>query len=256
MMIKVRAVLIILAGFYLFAAPQALLASSSFKTRLFYQANVLYGEKKYNEAIKDYQDIIKQGYTSGNIYYNLGNSYFKLDNYPRALLYYARAKRIIPRDTDLIFNYRYVLSLANPNYQVLRHNLSIVFLNKTFGSLNINELLIFLTGLNIIIFLLLILRIFFRSFKKYSLYFVFILGIILFTGFYYFLTEAPKIGREAIIVVPTTEAKFSPHKYATTYFTLLGGDKVTIIETNDKWVKIKRSDGRRGWIPEITEEKI
>ena len=76
---------------------------------LFYQANNLYEEGRYEEAAVAYRQLLEQGYESGNLYFNLGNTYFKMGRTGWAVLYYEKAKRLIPRDADLRANLGYAL---------------------------------------------------------------------------------------------------------------------------------------------------
>jgi len=76
----------------------------------FVAAGMAYKEGRYDTAIKRYNTILKGDRVSGPLYYNLGNSYFKKKNIGQAVLNYERAKKFIPRDSDLNFNERYVHS--------------------------------------------------------------------------------------------------------------------------------------------------
>ena len=75
---------------------------------LFKQANGFYQKGEYNKAADIYQQMITSGYKSGNLYYNLGNTYYKLGQKGMAILYYEKAKRLIPGDADLKANLAYV----------------------------------------------------------------------------------------------------------------------------------------------------
>ena len=62
----------------------------------------------YQEAIKDYEALLKEG-VSAEFYYNLGNAYYRSDNITRAMLNYERALLLSPGDKDI----RYNLQIAN-----------------------------------------------------------------------------------------------------------------------------------------------
>jgi len=255
-MIKIKGAVVTLTVFFIWLMPAVSFGRGRVDTAGFYEGNAFYGEKQYDKAIQQYQQILEQGYVSGNIYYNLGNCYYKKGDYPRALLYYERAKRLIPHDADLASNYQFVSSLVKSSYRKPQQKYYSLLLKKVFGSFGVNELLVIFTMINILIFLILILRLFFAALRRYSMYLVVILCVILSMEFYYSLTEISAIGKEAIIVAPTVAVRFEPRSDATTYFTLWGGDKIIVIENGDKWEKIKRGDGKTGWIPKTAEEKI
>ncbi|MCJ7813377.1 tetratricopeptide repeat protein, partial [bacterium] len=91
---------------FLFQNPHGLVGQTDI---FFHEANQLYQEGNYSAAVESYQNILDTGYDSGSIYYNMGNCYYKMQNIGYAILYYERAKRLIPGDEDLKLN----LTLAN-----------------------------------------------------------------------------------------------------------------------------------------------
>ena len=57
-----------------------------------------------------------------------------------------------------------------------------------------------------------------------------------------------QIEKEAVVVAQAAEAKFEPFDDATTFFSLSEGELVSAQATKKDWVKVKRSDGRSGWV--------
>ena len=68
-----------------------------------------YAKGNYQQAIKDYQEILKTG-VSSEFYYNLVNAYYRTDNITQALLAYERALQLSPGDNDIRFNLQYARS--------------------------------------------------------------------------------------------------------------------------------------------------
>ena len=66
-------------------------------------ADTEYEKRNYQQAIKDYEELLQNG-VSYEVYYNLGNAYYRLDNIPRAILSYERALRLSPNDEDVRVN--------------------------------------------------------------------------------------------------------------------------------------------------------
>lgn len=62
-----------------------------------------YKKGNYQQAIRDYEELLKQG-PSVELYYNLGNAYYRTDNITRAVLNYERALLLSPGDDDIKFN--------------------------------------------------------------------------------------------------------------------------------------------------------
>lgn len=65
------------------------------------QANRAYLDGDYNTAILLYEALLADGAKSGVIYYNLGTIYFQSEILDRAWLNLMRAKRYLPRDSDV-----------------------------------------------------------------------------------------------------------------------------------------------------------
>ena len=62
-----------------------------------------YKKCNYQQAIKDYEDLLKKG-ACVDMYYNLGNAYYRTDNITHAVLNYERALMLSPGDDDIRFN--------------------------------------------------------------------------------------------------------------------------------------------------------
>ena len=70
----------------------------------FNRGNELYRAGKYQEAVKEYESIIKQGKFSAELYFNLGNAYYRDRQLARAILSYERAAQLHPNDPDIEHN--------------------------------------------------------------------------------------------------------------------------------------------------------
>ena len=66
-------------------------------------ADSAYARQQYQQAIKDYEELLGDG-VSAELYYNLGNAYYRTDNITRAVLNYERALLLSPGDGDIRFN--------------------------------------------------------------------------------------------------------------------------------------------------------
>lgn len=216
--------------------------------RFFYKGNSLYEQGQYDKAIAEYSHILKDGFASGNLFYNLGNCYFKEGELGMAILNYERALRLMPRDRDLESNYRFARSNMT-RYVAVRKKWYLNLCERAFGKMTINELTIFLSSLYCVFGALLILAGFINGRPKRYLYYIsIVLCIVGFFGIFSLIDKIDRVGKEAIIIVEKTDAKFEPFKKATAHFTLYEGMKVYIISKRDQWLKIKRADGKTGWV--------
>ncbi len=70
----------------------------------FDEGNQRYQDGDFDGALASYARILEEGLESGDLYYNLGNTYFKRGELGPAILYYERARRLMPADDDLLAN--------------------------------------------------------------------------------------------------------------------------------------------------------
>ena len=78
----------------------------------FDEGNQRYQAGDFDEALERYAQILDDGLESGELYYNIGNTYFKLGELGPAILYYERARRLMPSDGDLLANLELARSLT------------------------------------------------------------------------------------------------------------------------------------------------
>lgn len=223
--------------------------------RLFYRGNDLYAEGKYSEAIEEYSRIVEEGYENGGLYYNLGNSYFKIGDIGRAILNYERAKRLIPRDADLESNYRHARSLVEGQTYTPNYNFVMRFIRNMFSQFTINEITLLLSIIFVIVTVILIAAVYIGP-KRNLIITIAILGLVFVVGVIALNQKSGAIGKESVVVTESTEAKFEPFDRATTHFTLYEGMKVNKIIDKEDWYKIKRLDGKAGWIKKTSLEVI
>ena len=218
---------------------------------IFNKANVLYEEKKYSEAIKLYESILKKGYESGYLFYNLGNAYFKKGELGKAILNYEKALKFIPLDSDLRTNYNYALSLIKVPVKDLESFWFTRFLNKVFSPFTVDNLTILLSL--IYLFLLSVLTLFFRKHRK-----VIVLSLIslFFFSFSGLILKVSKQGKEAIVITKEAQVKFAPLDEATLYFRVYEGQKLRIISQEGSYYKVRDHRQKIGWVEKKALEVI
>jgi len=70
----------------------------------FRAANQLYNAEKFTEAASSYEKIEPK---TAHVYYNLGNAWFRLNRLGPAVLNYERARKLAPRDPDILANLKF-----------------------------------------------------------------------------------------------------------------------------------------------------
>ncbi len=238
-----------------FIHPAIAEMSKSDAKSLFIQAGKMYQSGKYSGAIAKYEEILEGSRESGAVYYNLGNSYYKNKNLGRAILNYQRAKRLIPRDRDLDFNQRYAFAQAG----VLKDSSSLTFVYKIF-----DRHIQFYTKEEMVVIIMLV-SLFGLSFFMGFLYMnvtkknrvlissFFILGVTVFvSGF----VLKCKYEKSQAVTLSKVKVFFEPRVNATVYYSLKEGEVIKIQQEREYWIKIKRSDGRLGWVQSSSIEEI
>ena len=82
----------IITVFLLFFAGCVLFAQDI--ESLMLSGNENFQNKRFENAIENYQAILKQGFISPELYYNLGNSYFRIGELGNAILFYEKSSDI------------------------------------------------------------------------------------------------------------------------------------------------------------------
>jgi len=77
---------------------------------IFREANEAYEADELEEAGAHYEVMIAKGAANGAVYFNLGNTYFRMGDFGRAILCYEKAKKVSPRDPDIVHNLTHVKS--------------------------------------------------------------------------------------------------------------------------------------------------
>ncbi len=223
---------------------------------LFAEGNAYYEKGEYSEAITEYQKILDSGYESEGIYYNIGNSFFRMGKTGRAILNYERAKRLMPRDADINANYRFAKAEVKGKNIVEKGLWAWRPLRRYYNNFTVNELTwISEAGYVILIVLLLMVMLLPAQKRRLGLIAgVILLGVLL--NSFILWHEAAGFEKDSVVVMPSEDVRFGPFESATKFFTLYEGMTVSVLKCKDGWCKIRRADGKVGWIKSDSVEKI
>jgi len=219
----------------------------------FVAAGIAYEEGRYDAAIERYNAILKGNRVSGPLYYNLGNSYFKKKNVGQAVLNYERAKKFIPRDSDLKFNEQYVRSKIDQQTDAKQS-----VLDRAIGShiqfYTIDEMAIILYCLGLMIGIIHLIALYVQWPQTVTSW---VIAALIFTLFIYSTGLVAKVQAELELAVVMTGSNtlFEPRTDSTVHFKLSEGMKARILKRQGNWIKIERLDGKVGWVDrEVLEE--
>lgn len=237
-------ILILLASIFLKAS---FVFSYDSHQKAFARANSFYEQGRYEEAIKEYEGILASGWESGNLYYNLGNCYFKKGKLGWAIFYYEKARRLLPQDKDLEANYEYAISLAEGRASSAKRGIFKMFSDFR-DAFSIDALTILVALFYYLVLISILVGLFWEKFKRRTFDLSFILAIFFVLGIFLLQQKVSLLGKEAIVIEKKVEARFEPLQKADIYFTLYEGTKVRLLSSKDNWWKIKRDDGKSGWV--------
>ncbi|MCL6099060.1 MAG: tetratricopeptide repeat protein [Bacteroidetes bacterium] len=220
--------------------------------QLMLDANKLYQEGQYENAIQSYQKILSQGYESGPLYFNLGNAYFRTGKLGYAIFNYEKGLKLDPNDDDLIYNLRIANSRTVDKISELPKLFIISWWEGIVTSLTITGwsvmvILFYLILIASIAVYLLVRKVQLQRFAfmsgSFSLAILILLSVMLFS----------RINREAstdygILLSPSYSVKASPDSKSSDAFVIHEGIKFTIEDHVSDWDKIRLVDGKVGWI--------
>ena len=246
--------------FLIFSISTALYLNAQEADSLLIKANNLFVEGKYQHAVDSYENILKLGYESSELYYNLGNAYYKQNIIARAILNYEKALQLAPNDNDINYN----LELTNRLVIDKIEKLPVFFVTGWIRSLKNLFSSDFWAIISIVTFVVSLLFISFylysrsSSFKILSFWLGFIAILISGTSFIFSYQQKQKIliSDTAIVMNPAVTVKSSPDISGTDLFVIHEGTKVWVDDEISGWNEIKLSDGSKGWLKTEDIESI
>jgi tetratricopeptide (TPR) repeat protein len=221
-------------------------------TNDFDNGNQLYQAGKYQEAIKRYEQLLKSGVHSSELYFNIGNCYFKLHKTAPAIFNFEKALLLNPNDCEILNNLDFVkkttidevVEAPKVGFSALIQSFTSSHHYNTWAWIAVVFSILFLISFIIYFFSIstLVKRIFFTSMI------VFLLAdlVSIFSGFYE--KSISENQHFAIVFENSISVKSEPKSSATEVFVLHEGTKVSVLETMNSYKKIQLLDLKQGWI--------
>lgn len=223
---------------------------------MFERANELYTNGELEQAAVGYRFLTEQGIANGYLFYNLGNTEFQLGNTGKAILWYERAARYLPRFGDLKYNLNYARqTLVDEEFRQPVYSGTVGFFMGFHHYLNLRESLLLLLFIIWMFAFFVIVRILICSEKPAGIVrsWIGVTGIVLTLGI---LSTGYKIHRlyyeqEAIVLASALDVKTGAGKDFSTHFTLHEGTKVRVIQLQEGWARIDlpAAPGYTGYVP-------
>ena len=224
------------------------------------EADSAYVRGQYQQAIKDYEELLKQG-ASADLYYNLGNAYYRTENITRAVLNYERALLFSPGDRDIRFNLQIARSKTIDKIVPESEMFFFTWYRSVVNLMSVDAwACLSLLSLALVIVLLLVYLFSERLWLRKIGFFGGVVLLILFVMGNVFAWQQRQNLMErkgAIVMVPSVAVKSTPAKSGTDLFILHEGTKVLISDRAMKgWKEIRVADGKEGWVESHQIEEI
>jgi tetratricopeptide (TPR) repeat protein len=218
----------------------------------FAMANQAYSEGHFQEAVDGYQNLVKSGQWSANLFYDLGNAWFRLGNFGEAILNYERALALDPHHPEAAANLalvrdearalelkrnaieRYIEAGTATQYSIVA---SIAFWVALFGAV----------------------RLLFSRRRSAALVSLIILSAAVFAGavFALYSLESGDKGRDlAIVTEKKTEARLATADNASSVLALPPGSEIKVLSQRGDWLYAALPNDLRGWIPATAAQRV
>ena len=216
------------------------------------EADSAYVRGEYQQAITDYEALLKQG-ASADLYYNLGNAYYRTENITRAVLNYERALLLAPGDRDIRFNLQMARSKTIDKITPEQEMFFVTWYHSLVNMASVDgwaRTALLSLALAIVLALLYLFseRIWLRKVGFFGA--MFALALFVLSNVFAYQQKDLLINRRgAIVTAPAVTVKSTPAKQGTDLFILHEGTKVTITDASMKeWKGVRLADGKEGWI--------
>ena len=225
---------------------------------IFDDGNILYEEKKFEEAKNKYLNLYQRGIISKELFLNIGNSYFKMDSLPHAILFYEKGLKIAPGDIDLTHNLQHCNTLLKDKNaikkSILINELIFSFLGKSPNYWAYSSVILMLSACILFLFYSLSTELKWKKINMYS-------GILVLTlfGFSLLLSAISKSkineSKYGIVFTPSVKVLVEPSENASTTYLLHEGSKIKVTAENKNWYEISFNE-KKGWVKKTHLRKI
>jgi hypothetical protein len=211
-------------------------------------ANAAYAEGSYERAIELYEKLVANGYESGHVHYDLGNAYLRNGELGQAIASYRRSQAFLPRDQDVKANLAFARksaldAIAPPEPSAVKRTL--FFWHYSLSRAELGKIVVVL---NLLVWTILVLRIYRRGSEVLRWTFFALLLALLTAGSSLAIRHLyPR--RIAVIVPQEIDVRSGTSFNDTVLFKLHAGTEVRVVDRRRDFLRIALpEEGRGGWI--------
>ena len=216
------------------------------------EADSAYAQGHYQQAVKDYEALLKKGVSTA-LYYNLGNAYYRMDEMPRAVLNYERALLLSPGDADVRFNLQMARSKTIDKITPESEMFFVTWYHSLINLTSVDgwaQMALIALAVAIVLALLYLFAspVWMRKLGFFGALAMLVLFVA--ANFFAYAQKQSFVRRSgAIIMAPAVTVKSTPAEQGTDLFILHEGTRVDITDgTMRQWKRIRLADGKEGWI--------
>ncbi|MDP7037633.1 MAG: tetratricopeptide repeat protein [Myxococcota bacterium] len=223
------------------------LASENQSARNFLEANSTFQKGNYEDALKQYAQLIEKHPGNGHLYYNQGNTYLRLGRLGAAIAAYRQGLVFLPRNQDLKANLTYARTLTKDDIKPVGAHPLVETLFFWHYFLNQHELVLALVVINMLFWLSMACRLYFRGQRMFHWLNVGTFGLILAFGASLLVHRvAPQT--IALVNEPEIEVYAANRVDSVVRFKLHAGSEVAVIDENQNWLRIRLDKTQEGWL--------
>ena len=235
-------------------AAAVLCATATAGDNLLQEADRAYRAGQFQAAYDGYERLLRAGGETGHLWYNLGNAAFRLNQTGRAILYYERARALLPRDADLRFNLSHAREQLRDDIPAAEGFVGAAFF--WLGSLTLAELFWCFAAANALFWGIMTARLFSRAEWTYSLLFLLLVFWVLAGSSFGIKWHQVRNDDRAVVLQTEVSVFAGPDSRDTVLFKLHEGATVRIERSEAGWSLARLPDGRRGWLRTEAAERI
>ncbi len=212
----------------------------------------------WQTAIAAWQEVENRGWANGQLYYDLGNAYYRTGAIGKSIVYYERARKLMPRDPDVKQNLELARMATVDRIEPPVRLIVWDWVDRVRDAFSLRELgWIMLTA-----GLLTVLGVAGWIFGPYSWRrrlrstALIVMGLYVVAIAWYGWRSMLDAKTRAVVLEAKVDVFSAPDSSATQVFTLHEGTQVLEMQIVTGWVRIVLIDGRGGWLPGETIERI
>ncbi len=218
----------------------------------FAKANQEYAAGDFKAAIDDYEELVRSGRDTPNLFYNLGNAYFRKNDFGLAILSYERALALDPHHPEAEANLRIARDEARA-LELVPNRWERIFAFADENQYALAASISFWIGIFSVATWVLGRG---RGRGPIALSILSLSIFVIAVGASYELSRGKNGRGLAVVTGDKVEARLATADNANRVLTLPAGSEIKIVSQRGDWVYAVLPNNLRGWIPSNSAEQV